>query len=658
MVVAWRRAVAALAAFVIGVLCAVSLPVPAEASEGPTSLPLASFEDLVVDPAHGHVFVSGGGGIAVRDLDGGPVTSIPEQTSASKMVLSDDRTRLYAALPDAGAIVAIDTTSLMEVARYDVGTTTCPSSVAVTPGRVWFGYETRSYGGCPGHNNTGNLGVIDVSSAPAAVSLGQLPGHFYGAPLLLGAPVLAGRLLAAEPDTSSGHVELLDVSGDTPTLVTSRNLSSIIQDWGLGPDASHVFVAANPHYTVLRTSDLTIQTTYGAGVWDPNAVAGTADGLFAAGQGEGHEDGPDIRIYEAAGAEVRPYEMGGCCESGKSGTLAPGGLAFGADRSRLFAVTTDYMGEAVALRVLRDVGRYPSRITLGKPSGAVINKAFAISGSLSSSLSIPPGATVTVQRDSTYGKVSLPSRTVAADGSFALTDTVSKRGTYGYTVAWAGDDSHAGTATRVAFFVKGLATTVTITTSAGPYSYGARPVVVAHLGASRSRTVSLYATPYEMSRRLIKTGTVDARGNLSVPYTMSRRTVFTVVFKGDDTYEPRSYAKTLTSRARLLASLAGGYATSGGYRLFHDEVDPRVPVSVSPNNVHRCVSFVAQHYASGSWRTVATQPCLELEYDSTTLAVFSGPSPVGGRYRIRPTFNGSTSNVKTVGRWLYLQFTR
>ena len=635
-------------------LTAVAPPAGAT-TDGAVALPdLTAFRDLVVDDAHGHVFLTGGGsnGVVVRDLEGAAVTTITNQPGASQLALSEDGSTLYVALADGDGVSAISTTTLTQTTRYPTGVGTCPSTLAVTNGKVWFGY------GC--NSGSGDLGVIDPLAQPSpTVTLGMLPSNtFYYPPGLQASPAKPGLLVGGEFGLSPGTLRLIDVSSGSAVLGASTSPGSNLQDFALTTDGTHVIAAYGSPYEhhAYLTTDLSADGVYGTDNPYPIGVATGAGGLVAAGV----DGSPQVTVYRTDGSKLRSYDWTGpYSEPGLSNTLAPASLAFASDASRLYAVTTDYLGSAVVLHVLHDPGKAPSTIALTKPASATINHAYSLAGTLTpGGTGIPAGAVITVKRDSTYGTVNLPSRVTGSGGGFTIPDTVTKRGAYGYTATWAGDATHAGTTTRVVMKVTGLATALSITTSPGPYNYGARPLVVAHLGTTKVRTLSIYATPYGGSKTRLKTGTVDARGNLAVYYTISRRTTFTATFAGDYLYEPRSVAKTLLSRAKVVSSLYGAYGSSSGYKLFRTSVDPSLLVTVSPNNSGRCVTMVAQIYTSGAWRTIDTLSCADLNSSSRAGGTFYTTAPAGTRFRLRGSFRGSTLNVATTGAWQYGRFTR
>lgn len=643
-----RRTVALLLSGLVVTTGLVGIAAPARAAaHTAVAVPLDSFRDIVVDDAHGHVFLTGGGsnGVVVRTLTGAAVTTITNQPGASQMALSEDGGTLFVALVNGDAISAISTVTLTETARFPTGASTCPASVAVTQGKVWFGY------GCDGF---GHIGVLDPQAVPP-VTLAKMSMFPYGVPTLQSSPALPGRLVAGQTGSPS-LVKTFDVSSGDVVAGATAETGSNLQDVAISEDGTHVVTASGApyHHPAYRITDLSADGVYGQENAYPTAVALGADLVVAGVNGI---YGLDIYVYRTAGTLIRDYEIGGYAN--EAGGLNAAGLALSADASRLYAVTGgNAHGGPVRLHVLHDPGKSRSAISLTAPTGTSINRAFAVTGRLTSSVAIPAGAVIQVQRDSSYGTVTLPARTTGADGRFTITDTVNRRGTYGYRATWAGDATRAGTTKRVTVSVAGLATALTITTSAGPYSYGAKPRIVAHLGKTKARTVKIYATPYGGSRQLIKQGTVDASGNLAVYYTVTKRTTFQAAFAGDDTYSPRNSYKALLARARVVTAVHGHYSASGGYKLFRLSADPSLLVSVSPNNANTCMRYVAQRYISGAWRDVATASCEPLDSTSRGGATYYSNPSAGTKFRTRATFMGNYRNVATHGVWVYGKFTR
>ena len=104
---------------------------PASAA-APVSLPISSYYQMVVDAAHGHIFISQGSssqdGILVTDLSGQVVTTITGQPGVVGIALSPDGSTLYAAVST--AVDAISTSTLTQTASYPVPAGDSPFNVA------------------------------------------------------------------------------------------------------------------------------------------------------------------------------------------------------------------------------------------------------------------------------------------------------------------------------------------------------------------------------------------------------------------------------------------------------------------------------------------------------------------------------------------------
>jgi hypothetical protein len=638
-----RTARSAVLAVALGGLTVVTAPA-ASAADASVAVPMTSFRDVLVDSAHSHVFLTGGGstGLVVRDLAGGAVTVVSNQPGASGLALSADGTRLYVGLDQGDAISAIDTTTLTEAARYPTGTSTCPSSIAVSGTSVWFGY------GCPSGGSSAGIGVLDLSGETPAVTLAKATG-FSGRPTV----VMAGtHLVAGESGISSWDLRSYPADGTTLGTAVTRRIDGFLNDLAATPDGADVVVACgSPYYHPrYRVSDLAADGVYGTNNPYPNAAATTA-GFVAAGLQASYDS--DVNIYTDGGTLFRSYDFGSYT------LLQAGGLAFGADGT-VYAVTGNYYESTLRLRVLREATKYATSMTLTKPATAKINTAFSLTGSLTAAGggAIPAGAVVHVSRSSTYGTATRPNVTTDANGGFAITDTVAKRGTYTYTVTYDGDATHTSAQRSLAFAVTGLIPTLTISTNSSWYRYRQTATVTAHLGGTHTnRTLQLKVTPYGAAPVGLKTGVVDGNGYLSASYAVTRRTTFSAVFGGDDIWEPRTVTRTVTAYAYVGSSLGGYYTTSGAYRVYHTSADPVVYASVAPSHAGQCMSFLLQQYYSSAWHNVLSNSCIALDSSSRTAAVITGSPGAGTIGRVRATFPGDAYNLRTDGAWLYLKFT-
>lgn len=192
--------------------------------------------------------------------------------------------------------------------------------------------------------------------------------------------------------------------------------------------------------------------------------------------------------------------------------------------------------------------------TLQAPAAAERGTPLGLSGALSSQVPFAAGQSVQVSRTDADGVTGLPDVAVAADGSFTVADTPPDAGAVTYTVSYAGDASHAPAGAAASFEVARTATDLTVTTDAALYPYRAAATVTVHLGATYDdRTVTLHATPYGGAPTLVASGTVDADGNLTATYRVTRRTTFTASFDGDAGYAPATATRTVRTAPHLAA---------------------------------------------------------------------------------------------------------
>ncbi|HEY0933778.1 MAG TPA: hypothetical protein VGD91_08550 [Trebonia sp.] len=186
----------------------------AAALTGTVALPFSTYSQMLVDPVHHHLFVTGGSGtssILVTDYSGQTVATIPSEPGATGLTLSGDGSTVYAALADSDAISAVSTSTLTETARYATGTD--PAYVAYTSGKIWFGY------GAPGSH--GEIGSVDPATNPATVTLNAVNdplAGWYGAPELKASP--AGDLVAGQLHTSGLQLASYNVSAGTAVVLT------------------------------------------------------------------------------------------------------------------------------------------------------------------------------------------------------------------------------------------------------------------------------------------------------------------------------------------------------------------------------------------------------------------------------------------------------
>ncbi len=204
-----------------------------------------------------------------------------------------------------------------------------------------------------------------------------------------------------------------------------------------------------------------------------------------------------------------------------------------------------------------------------------------------------------------------------------------------------------------------IQTSLSVTSDKSTYSYGGSALVTAHLGTTHdSRRVDIFATPYKGSKQLIKSGNVNASGNIAVHYSVTRATTFTAEFLGDIRYTASSVTRPVRARAKLSETLYNAYGSKGKYVLFRPKKDPVIGVVVVPTQRATCSRFKLQHRINGAWHKVATNPCRPIGKDSQAFGRLAGPHVEGSRFRVRAVVHASLYSARTKGAWGYIKFQR
>lgn len=627
---------------------------------------VSGFYQVLADPAHGHLFVSPGGGhgdsVIVTSLAGRQIAAIGGLDGAAGMALSADGGTLYVALRESDAVRAIDTGSLSQVATYPLGTGDSPAAVAVEDGMVWVSYYTASGPDGPG----GYLGEINPAAAPAsAFTAPALPGKWDTAPQIAVDPLGAGALVAAGRGGDS--VGSFNVSTTPPTVNRKPAQAAGCareSDLAVLPGGAQFLMACGNQKSVLRydTSTLEARGAVYPGASDPTTVAVTPGGMVAVGTGTN----PDVHVYlPRATAPVNAYTL-----RGSSGIPVPLGLAWSADGSRLFQVFRASAADpdVYVVRTFGDPVRTESALSLRGPRSAVLGGRVPLTGKLAVTVGKPPaGTSITITRTLTgNGAIRRFTVRLAANDTFRLTDKPGAIGRYTYTATYGGDSARQPATARP--LVTLVRFPVTLTLRASPaYVVYRRPVTVtAHLGRTYTgRTVSVYARPFgARTARLLKTGLVNAGGNLSVRVAPYHSTAFSVVFAGDGRYAPRSVTSYVYVLARVSESVSGYYASTriGGvlYRVYHHTDTLRLGAAVAPDKHGECAQATLEIYYRGRWYSATTR-CKPLSSSSTFTTLISLTKDSGFRFRIRVGYFRSSNditNLNNYSAWAYFEVGR
>ncbi|WP_405880873.1 Ig-like domain repeat protein [Streptomyces sp. NBC_01136] len=633
-----------------------ALSVVAAGSASASTANVASPGGIVADAALQRVFVGDRavGKILATDYNGALVDSVSALGSVSDLAVSQDGATLYAALPDTHEIVALDAATLDVKTRYTVATNTGPRSVAFAGGKVWFTY---------GDQWDGDLGSVDPAVDPASgtdpVTLAQFPQPYpglWGPALLDTDPSAPDTLAVGQTGISTDSMAVVDVSGSTPGLTAwyfgDYTLNQGIRDIDLVPGTRQVLVNGTDRDAYVGSS-FTADGSYPAGQRADIA----ANGLIA------QVNGAKVAVYRPNTTQpIRTYT------TGTAGTQDTPDLTWAPDSSRIFTLSgpeNDY-----TLKVLTDPTVSNPSLTVNAPATATRAKQLTVTGKLSATVPLPSGAKLQVTRtdlDSPSGKA-LPAVTVKADGSYSFTDTPPAGGTVTYKVSYAGDAEHMPVSASGKVTVSRTAPTLTLNNNNMVYDYGKAVSFTAHLGSTyKNRTVEIWADPYgaDKPNKLLKTGTVNSSGNISVTVGMTRDTAVTAVFKGDARFAPKTVKSTAYARVKISTAVSKQYKTakigSTSYYWFHKSTDPVLTTTMTYYK-GRKQRFDLQVYYSGKWYDTAdgNPEYFALATNGTSAVRLGAPGKSGIKARMRSTYvdgaSGDNVNTTTYGPWKYLYF--
>ena len=206
---------------------------------------------------------------------------------------------------------------------------------------------------------------------------------------------------------------------------------------------------------------------------------------------------------------------------------------------------------------------------------------------------------------------------------------------------------------------------LTISAPVRDNAYGARVKFTVTLGpTARDRTVTLYASPYGARKReRVATGNVNAQGHWYPTYTITRKTLFTVVFGGDSANAPSSSNIMLQAFAKATDRVAGFFKTtkiSGvTYEVFHGNSTLTLYSTVSPAKHGQCLQPESQQFDNGfGWDADTKYGCDKLDGASHDAAPFTLNLAVGDRYRIRGDYSHSAAdlgNLSEQAPWVYFE---
>lgn len=651
------------------------------AADSATLLPNTSVGDLVVDGAHQRIFLSDptGGRVITTDYTGKVLATTGGLSGVRDLLLTD---RLYAAVPDAGTIVAFDPATSAKVATYDTGGT--PKTLGSAAGKIWFG---EGYQG---------LGSLDLSGPePVVVHRPDIPGHgslalggnwWSDAPKIVSSPADPNLIATMQLGTSDSMVGLLDVSTDPPTPVAHRTINGIGgagggNDLAFSPDGSRLVVTAiQSTVAALSATDLSTIESYQATDAFPRAVAVRDDNSLAVAVGGKSTYERNVAVY-SAGAAAATKEINLQQAVDADGAPIPLSLtavaplvAWEPGGKRLFTVAIKSSSSAsrpdpiLTLQVLNDPIKKPVSIQLAVPAKAEVGTAYTVSGVVSSP--VPAGLPLVITRVDAANPqgVRVGPEVVPELNGFEFQDVVTAAGTVTYTAAIAGDDEFAA-ATTFSTLDAGTtrATTLTLDRNGTTWANGTTVTLTARLGATyRGREVQIWADPAgaDQPNKRLRAANVDSKGVLTTSFKVTRNTVFTAIFPGDLFTPARSVKSTVYTRAGVATSVAKQYKTgkigSTSYFYFRKTKNPVFTTVINPYP-GRKQYFQVDVYKGGKW-VKSSGGYYALTSAGKSVRTLTGTHKTGVRYRVRAAYisrgSGDTANVTVYGPYRYFTFTK
>nr|WP_202462136.1 Ig-like domain repeat protein [Streptomyces sp. SID8374] len=635
------------------------------AADSSRILPAASLGDIVADGVHQRVFISDpqSGQILATDYSGQVVRVLGELPGVTGLELSADSGTLYAGVAASDHIVAIDTATLTESARYDIGLGTRPTHPALAGGKLWFGYGAAA---------EGNIGSLDLSGEEPVVTLDQDTDRtWYSAPVLASSPGAPDKLAAAQEGLSPSELAVYDVaSGTAERTARLRADASNLRDIAVSPDGAQLVVASGAPYfhQVYRTSDLRAEQGYTSKHY-PNAVDIAPNGTVAAGIDGAYD--PDVYIYPKGASKtvpVRTYDFPNTGAYSGSDSLEPAGLAWAPDGSRLFAVSANSHGTR-SLRVLTDPTRSVATLSISAPAKATRAKALTVKGSVKASVALPAGTPVTVTRtdvESPKGKA-LGTVKTDAKGAFTFKDTPPAGGKVTYKATYAGSAQHTAASGSAAVTVSRAATSLKLNRNKSLHAYNKNVSFTATLGKTyKNRVVEIWADPFgaDKPKKLVKKAKVNAKGNLSVTVNMKRDTTVTAVFAGDARYAPKTVKSTAYAKVKVSTTLSKQYKTAKigktSYAYYSKKKNPVFTTSMTYHKGRAQRLSLELNY-QGKWYD-AGQEFFALAPNGKSVVELLGPHETGYKMRVRASYvdgsSGDNVNSTTHGAWKYFIFTK
>lgn len=395
---------------------------------------VTGFSHILVDPA-GHVFVTGRAASSAIDVfnpDGTFDTTIAGESGAGGMVLNGST--LYVARCRWGVIDEIDTDTLARIGSFQapVGGV---CDMAQAAGRLWFSNDID--------DQWGDLTSVSLDSSHTVVTT----THQVYQEIFAAIPAHPTWLAMGNTFSSPTTAEIQNVSNPaSPVQVTSKfdpsGSGGELSDMAPATSADQLLMAADFPNDVqaFDVTGLSPAHSYPTGSY-PNAVAVSPSGGQVAGGSESGT-GPDVYLFASGGTTKLTDWSFATAE-----LLYPRGLAFSADGSHIYAVTSGLSDAGPLLHVLSTVVLPKGTVSIARSLGTITyGHGDTLTAHLGTSTS---SRTLQIfRRPATGGTpVLVHTGTAGARGNMSVlvhpaVDSI-------YTVRWAGDSGHSAATASV-----------------------------------------------------------------------------------------------------------------------------------------------------------------------------------------------------------------
>jgi hypothetical protein len=394
-------------------------------------MPFSTFGALAVDDEHHHVFVGSydtEGGISVLDMDGQPVSVLP-QTRVLGLSVDATTDSLYVA--QVGAITVVDTASLTERISYPL-TNLCPRSVVEVGGVLWFGEACGSGGETlMSFDPDVTIGEPGMPGGPGAHGTGIEANEVMHVP---GRP---GVIVATNTNTTASPITVLDVSSDPAQVLIAKDLQTGFLELGVTGDGQFLVAGGR----LLGIDDLVAHGAYLRPTSVVEQAMAVGGGVMVASGGKLFGPQANLVVSELDAEAPRvTFTL--------SGDVKQHGMAWSGDGKRLYAIvysevydsSTGVTTKKLTLAVVSDERIREAPLTVTVPKRLPLTGPVAVSGRLNV-LGAPAGArSLTVTRTDKTGTHPFPAAATDVYGRFSFTDaTAVPFGRATYTVSFAGD---------------------------------------------------------------------------------------------------------------------------------------------------------------------------------------------------------------------------